>query len=186
MTEAQYLSGRLLLALPGIGDPRFEHAAIAMCAHDDNGALGVGIGHLRGGISFRDLLEDLGIEPGEAPDCPVHHGGPVETGRGFVLHSDDWHGEGTITVEPLGALSGSLDVLRAIAEGRGPSRWLFALGYSGWGPGQLDEEMRRHGWFAAEGKPDVIFSTPAEQRWNAIWHAEGIDPALLTNQTGRA
>lgn len=186
MTEAEYLSGRLLLALPGIGDPRFEHAAIAMCVHDDNGAFGIGIGHLRGGISFRELLEDVGIEPGEAPDCPVHHGGPVEPNRGFVLHSDDWGGEGTIVVSPLGALSGSLDVLRAIAEGRGPSRWLFALGYSGWGPGQLDEEMRRHGWFAAQGRPDTIFTTPAEQRWNAIWQAEGIDPAHLTSQTGRA
>ena len=186
MTEAEYLSGRLLLALPGIGDPRFEHAAIAMCAHDENGAFGIGVGHPRGGISFRELLDDVGIEPGEAPDCPVHHGGPVEPNRGFVLHSDDWGGEGTIAVSPLGALSGSLDVLRAIAEGRGPSRWLFALGYSGWGPGQLDEEMRRHGWFAAGGHPETIFSTPAEQRWTAIWHAEGIDPAHLTSQTGRA
>lgn len=186
MTDAQYLTGRLLLALPGIGDPRFEHAAIALCVHDQNGAFGLGVGHLRAGIGFRDLLEDVGIDPGVAPDCPVHHGGPVEPGRGFVLHSDDWGGEGTVAVEPLGALSGSLDVLRAIAEGRGPSRWLFALGYSGWGPGQLDEEMRRHGWFAAEGRQDIIFGTPAEQRWNAAWHAEGIDPALLSSETGRA
>lgn len=186
MTEAQYLSGRLLLALPGIGDPRFEHAAIALCVHDQNGAFGLGVGHLRTGIGFRDLLQDVGIDPGEAPDCPVHHGGPVEPGRGFVLHSNDWGGEGTIAVESLGALSGSLDVLRAIAEGRGPSRWLFALGYSGWGPGQLDGEMRRHGWFAAEGREDIVYATPAEQRWHATWHAEGIDPALLSSETGRA
>lgn len=186
MTEAQYLSGRLLLALPGIGDPRFEHAAIALCMHDENGALGIGVGHLREGIGFRDLLADVGIEPGVAPNCPIHHGGPVEPGRGFVLHSNDWVGEGTIAVESLGALSGTMDVLRAISEGRGPRHWLFALGYSGWGPGQLDGEMRRHGWFAAEGREDIVFSTPAEQRWSAAWHAEGIDPALLSSQTGRA
>ncbi len=186
MSEAQYLTGRLLLAMPGMGDPRFDHAVIAMCVHDENGALGIGIGHVRTGVSFRGLLEDVGIDPGQAPDCPVHHGGPVEPGRGFVLHSADWDGDGTITVSPLGALSASLEVLHAIAEGRGPSRWLFALGYAGWGPGQLDAEMRRHGWYAAQGHPEVLFDRPAESRWTAAWKADGIDPALLASETGRA
>lgn len=186
MTEAQYLSGRLLLAMPGMGDPRFDHAAIAMCVHDENGALGIGVGELREGITLHAMLRELGIEPGKAPDLPIHHGGPVETGRGFVLHTPDWSGQGTIEVHPLGAMSASLDVLKAIAEGRGPSRYLVALGYAGWGPGQLDAEMTRHGWFAATGRPSILFDTPAENRWTAAWQAEGIDPAHLVGQTGRA
>lgn len=186
MSEAQYLSGRLLLAMPGMGDPRFDRAVIAMCVHDENGAFGIGIGHIRAGIRFHELLAELGIDPGQAPDCAVHHGGPVEPGRGFVLHSADWEGEGTIEVNPLCALSASLDILKAIAEGRGPSRWLIALGYAGWGEGQLDGEMRRHGWYAAQGRPEILFDTPAEKRWTATWKAEGIDPALLASETGRA
>jgi len=186
MMEAQYLSGRLLLAMPGMFDPRFDHAVIAMCVHDEHGAMGIGLGRTRPDTSFHELLDDVGIDPGLADDRPVLDGGPVEQGRGFVLHSDDWAGEGTIQVRPFGALSGTLDVLRAIAEGRGPSRWLFALGYAGWGPGQLDEEMRHHGWYAAEGKPELLFDTPVEARWSATWRADGIDPALLASETGRA
>lgn len=186
MTDPQYLSGRLLLAMPGMFDPNFDRAVIAMCVHDENGALGIGVGHVRSDMGFHDLLEDLGIAPGEAPDCPVHHGGPVETARGFVLHSDDWGGEGTMAVTPFGGLSASLDILRAIAEGRGPSRWLIALGYAGWGPGQLDAEMRQHGWYAATGRPELLYDTPASERWTATWKAEGIDPALLVGATGNA
>lgn len=186
MTEAQYLSGRLLLAMPGMGDPRFDHAAIAMCVHDEQGALGIGISHVREGITFHSMLAELGIDPGVAPDCAIMHGGPVETGRGFVLHSSDWGGTGTIEVSPLGALSASLDILRAIAEGRGPSRWLIALGYAGWGPGQLEGEMRHHGWFVAQGRPEILFDTPVHDRWTATLKAEGIDPAHLVGQTGRA
>ena len=186
MTQAMYLSGRLLLALPGMGDPRFAHAAIALYVHDENGAFGVGVGQLRHGVTLHELMRELDIEPGVAPDCPIHDGGPVEPGRGFVLHSPDWESEDTLIVEPLGGLSASLDVLRAIAGGRGPAKWLVALGYAGWAPGQLDMEMRHHGWHAAEGRSEVLFDHPAERRWQAAWRAEGIDPALLSSETGRA
>jgi putative transcriptional regulator len=186
MTDAHYLAGRLLLAMPGMGDPRFAKAAIALYVHDANGAFGVGFAHLRSGVTLHALLEELDIEPGVAPDCPIHHGGPVEPGRGFVLHSPDWGGEDTLSVEPLGGLSTSLDVLRAIAEGHGPDKWLVALGYAGWGPGQLDMEMRHHGWYAAAGRSEILFERPAEMRWAATWRAEGIDPALLASETGRA
>ncbi len=186
MTEARYLAGRMLLAMPGMGDPQFDHAAIALCVHDQNGAFGLDLGTFREGVRLHELLEDLDIDPGEAPDCPVLHGGPCEPGRGFVLHSPDWGCAESLTVPSLGILSASLDVLRAIAEGRGPSRWLIALGYAGWGPGQLDAEMRHHGWYAAEGRSAILFETPAERRWTAAWRAEGIDPALLASQTGRA
>ncbi|BEU99298.1 YqgE/AlgH family protein [Novosphingobium olei] len=186
MTEAQYLSGRLLLAMPGMGDARFDHAVIAMCVHDDHGALGIGLGQVREGISFHGLLRDVGIDPGVAPDVPILVGGPVETARGFVLHSDDWGGDGTVHVAGLCALSASLDVLRAIAEGRGPSKWLVALGYAGWSAGQIEGEMRQHGWHAVQGRREILFDTPVENRWKAAWRAEGIDPSHLVAATGRA
>ena len=186
MTTARFLAGRLLLAMPGMFDPRFARAVIAMCIHDENGALGIGVGQVHDGLRFRAVLEQSGIDPGEAPDAPVHIGGPVEPQRGFILHSTDWGGIGTVDVAPLCALSFSHDVLRAIAEGRGPSRWLFALGYAGWGEGQLEGEMREHGWFAAGPHPEILFETPAEKRWQATWKAEGIDPALLASETGHA
>ena len=186
MDSPRFLSGKLLLAMPGIGDPRFEHAVIVMCVHDENGAVGIGIGHQRAGIGVRGLLEQLGLDPGGARDGPVLHGGPVEPGRGFVLHSDDWGGQDTIQVVGLGSLTGTIDVLKAIAEGRGPSRYLVALGYAGWGEGQLDEEMTRHGWFAARTNPKILFETPADERWAAAFKAEGVDPRLLASETGAA
>jgi len=186
MSDAQYLSGRFLLAMPGMFDPRFDHSVSVMCVHDEHGAMGIGIGHLRQNVHFHEVLLELGIDPGVAPDCPVHHGGPVEPSRGFILHSTDWGGAETIEVQPLCALSASMDILRAITEGRGPSHWLFALGYAGWGPGQLENEMRHHGWYAAAGRQEILFETPAEQRWTAAWKAEGVDPALLSPMTGQA
>jgi len=176
--------------MPGMSDPRFERAVIAMCVHDENGAVGVGIGHKRAGLKFRALLKQLDLDPGEAPDCAVHHGGPVEPGRGFVLHSNDWGGQDTLQVTgPAGqlfAMTGTIDVLRAIAEGRGPSRWIVALGYAGWEGGQLEEEMTRHGWFAADGDEAILFDTPTDERWAAAFKASGIDPRLLSSQTGAA
>lgn len=186
MSEAHYLSGRLLLAMPGMGDPRFDHSVIAMCMHDETGAFGIGVGHVREGVRFHALLSELDIDPGVAPDCLVHHGGPVEPGRGFVLHSTEWTGDGMAEIAPLCGLSASLDILRAIARGEGPRQWLIALGYAGWGAGQLDGEMRRHGWHAAEGRSEILFDTPVNDRWTATWRAEGIDPALLANVTGSA
>lgn len=184
--DGAYLTGKLLLALPGMGDPRFTHAVISMINHDAEGALGIGIGQLRDGISLHPMLEELGIEPGAAPDCPIHFGGPVEPQRGFVLHTPDWDGPGTVQAPPLCALSASLEVLRAIAAGEGPSRFLVALGYAGWGAGQLDGEMRCHGWQVVEGSDELLWDVPAEARWARSWRAAGIDPALLSSETGRA
>jgi putative transcriptional regulator len=189
-SQPTFLSGKLLLAMPGMADPRFERAVIAMCVHDENGAIGVGVGHKRAGINFRGLLKQLDIDPDQAPDCAVHHGGPVEPGRGFVLHSTDWGGQDTLHVAgPKGeifAMTGTIDILKAIAEGKGPARWIAALGYAGWGEGQLDEEMTRHGWFAAQGDADILFDTPTDERWAAAFKAEGIDPRLLASETGAA
>ena len=169
-TEVQTLAGRLLLAMPGMGDPRFERATIALFVHDAQGAFGIDLGTLRTDIGFHGLLTELGIKPGRAPDCPVLHGGPVEPGRGFVLHSPDWTGAGTLAVPPLGALTATPEILEAIAAGQGPRHWLIALGYAGWGPGQLDGEMQ----CTAGMRPKAALRSCSRRRPNgAGWRAGG-------------
>lgn len=185
-SASPYLTGQFLLAMPGIGDPRFERAVIAVCAHDKGGAIGIGLGARIAGLSFHDLLAQLGIEAGEAPDVPIHFGGPVEPRRGFVVHSKDWGGQDTIDVAGRWALSGTTDVLRAIAAGKGPGRWLVALGYAGWSEGQLEEEMTRHGWFSTAADVDLIYATETRNRWARGFETAGIDPRLLTAQGGTA
>lgn len=186
MDMPTYLSGQLLLAMPGIGDPRFERAVIAMCSHDAEGALGIGLGRIVPRIGFHDLLEQLGIDPGEAPDAPVHVGGPVEPQRGFVLHSSDWGGQGSIDVAGRWTLSGTLDVLKAIAEGKGPSRWAAALGYAGWGAGQLEEELCGNGWFAVPASDRLLYGCDVAERWPEAFAAAGIDTRLLAADYGTA
>lgn len=189
MSDPRFLSGKLLLAMPGIGDSRFERAVIMMCVHDEQGAVGIGIGHQRAEMGLRGLLEQLGIDPGEAEDRPIFHGGPVEPGRGFVIHSEDWGGQDTIkVVSEAGnfALTGTIDVLEAIAKGRGPARFVVSLGYAGWDEGQLDEEMTRPGWFTATGSADILFDLPATEKWEAAFRSEGIDPRLLDHEGGEA
>ena len=180
--QPNFLSGKLLLAMPGMADPRFERAVIAMCIHDENGAIGIGIGQKRAGITFRALLRQLEIEPGEAPDCAVHHGGPVEPGRGFILHSTDWGGQDSVQVNgehgALFAMTGTVNILKAIAAGSGPTRWIAALGYAGWGEGQLEGEMNS-ARLGLQPRADeaILFDTPTDERWAAAFKVEGIDLA---------
>lgn len=183
---APFLTGQFLLAMPGIGDPRFDRAVIAMCVHDEHGALGIDIATPIDDMSLHDLLSQFEIDSDNAPDAPIGMGGPVEPGRGFVLHSNDWGGQDTINVAGKWSLSGSIDALRAIAERRGPSRWLVALGYAGWGEGQLDQEMTRHGWFNVPGDTGLMFDVPPHERWTAAFRGAGIDPTLLAHTAGRA
>ncbi len=186
MDETAYLSGQFLLALPGMGDPRFHRAVIAMCAHDARGALGVGVGMIVPGITLHGLLEQVDIPPGSAPDIPIHYGGPVEPQRGFVLHGLEWSGEDSLRVGDRWALTSTLDVLRAIAEGVGPKRFVVALGYAGWGEGQLDEEMTRYGWFATPGSAALLFETDTASRWARGFADAGIDVRLLAATSGTA
>ncbi len=186
MEKAVFLSGQFLLAMPGMSDPRFARAVIAMCSHDSTGAVGIGLGATIDGLGFHDLLEQFGIPHGDAPNAPVHFGGPVEQRRGFVIHSLDWGGQGTIDVAGRWALSSTIDVLRAIAEGKGPSHWVVALGYAGWDAGQLEGELARPGWFNVVGDPDLVFETDADDRWTHAFAAAGVDPRLLVAQTGTA
>jgi putative transcriptional regulator len=186
MQTPAYLSGQFLLAMPGMIDPRFDHAVIAICAHDKDGAIGIGVGATIDGLGLHDLLDQFEIAHGVAPDAPVHFGGPVEPRRGFVVHSNDWGGQDTIDVAGRWCLSSTVDVLRAIAEGSGPTRWLVALGYAGWGEGQLDGELLRPGWFHVEGDAGLLFDAPAETRWTSAFAQAGIDTRLLAPTTGTA
>jgi putative transcriptional regulator len=186
MEKTAFLSGQFLLAMPGMSDPRFARAVIAMCSHDASGAVGIGVGATIDGLGLHDLFEQLEIAPGDAPNAPVHFGGPVEQRRGFVIHSLDWGGQGTIDVAGRWALSSTIDVLRAIAEGKGPTRWVVALGYAGWAEGQLEGELARPGWFNVGGDTDLLFETDADDRWTHAFAAAGVDPRLLVAQTGTA
>lgn len=172
--------------MPGMADSRFDRSVNVICVHDEHGALGIDIGHVREGVSFHEVLEELDIDPGVAPDCPVLHGGPVEPGRGFILHSTDWGGADTIQVQPLCALSASQDVLRAIAAGRGPRHWLMALGYAGWGAGQLEQEIARNDWLHVAPDEDLLFVGPDETRWRRALAKLKVDPLLLSGAAGRA
>lgn len=185
MDSPRFLTGQLLLAMPGIGDPRFERAVIAVCAHDEQGALGVGIGAVIEGLGLHDVLDQFEIDRGSAPDSPVHFGGPVEPTRGFVIHSNDWSGQDSIDVAGRWALTGTVDILRAIAAGNGPARWLVALGYAGWEAGQLDGEMLRHGWFSTPGEIATIYDQHVD-RWADSFMQAGVDPRLLSPQGGTA
>lgn len=186
MDEPRFLTGQFLLAMPGIGDPRFERSVIALCAHDEEGAVGIGIADPIEGLTLHALLDQLEIPRDHVDDGPVHLGGPVEPRRGFVLHSLDWSGQDTVDVNGRWGMTGTLDVLRAIGEGEGPKRYLVALGYAGWGPGQLDEEMTRHGWFTTPADAALIFTGKAFTRWQRGFESAGVDPALLVGGAGRA
>ncbi|MEK6638080.1 MAG: YqgE/AlgH family protein [Pseudomonadota bacterium] len=186
MDEPRFLSGKLLLAMPGIGDPRFERAVIAVCSHDEHGALGIGVGHVAAQINLKALLKQFDVETDHLSDVPVYHGGPVEPQRGFVLHSRDWAGQGTIDVAGRWGMTGTTDVLRVIGTQQGPRRWLLSLGYAGWGAGQLDGEMKRHGWHTADGDDHLLFDVPVDQKWSASFAQQGIDSRLLASESGNA
>jgi putative transcriptional regulator len=182
------LAGKFLLAMPGMGDPRFDKSVILICAHSDDGAMGLIINKPSKDLSFADLLEHLDIprEP-EGRDIAVHFGGPVERGRGFVLHSRDYRG-GAATMRIAGGygMTATLDVLEALARGDGPHRAILALGYTGWGPGQLESEIGRNDWLTSEADPALVFSADDRGKWVAALHQMGIDPLTLSAVAGRA
>lgn len=187
MSSPLFLSGQLLLSMPGIGDPRFEQVVIAMCVHDDDGALGIVTNQPLDGLSVRDLMAQLGVDPGVTPmGATVMAGGPVEPTRGFVLHSPEYSGQSSIAVGDHWGLTSTLDVLRDIAAGKGPQRWISALGYTGWGAGQLEGELRRHGWQTAPGDAGIIFDVGVSARWATAYERLGIAVGRLSAEAGRA
>lgn len=185
--DERFLAGQLLIAMPGMQDERFAKSVIYMCAHNEEGAMGLVINQVLDSLSFPDLLEQLEIEEGEFVDgVQVHFGGPVEAGRGFVLHSTDYDQDATLPVDDDIALTATIDVLKAITHGKGPRNCLLALGYAGWGPGQLDSEIRANGWLHAAADPELVFDLDADTKWERAIAKIGIDPRMLSDEAGHA
>jgi putative transcriptional regulator len=182
------LSGKLLIAMPGMGDPRFEHSVIFMCAHSGEGSMGLIVNKPAPGLEMDDLLEQLDIPKGEGSrGVHVHFGGPVEHGRGFVLHSGDYAAHAsTLKVDPNFGMTATLDILQDMASGGGPSQRLLALGYAGWGPGQLEEEIVANGWLTCDASPEIVFAADDSAKWLAALKSMGIDPLMLSPDAGRA
>ncbi len=182
------LAGKLLIAMPGMGDPRFEHSVIFLCAHSDDGAMGLIVNKPAADLSFSQLLDQLGIPHGEGSrDIRIHLGGPVEHGRGFVLHSGDYHGQGTtMKVDARFGMTATLDVLQALAEGEGPEQSILALGYAGWGPGQLEDEILGNGWLTCEATEALVFGAADAGKWEGALKTIGVSPLSLSAAAGRA
>ena len=182
------LTGKLLIAMPGMGDPRFDGSVILLCSHSDEGAMGLIVNKPASDVRLSDLLEQLDIDVRAVNLARlVHFGGPVEGGRGFVLHSPDYGSRiHTLEVIPGVCLTATLDILEDIAAGKGPEKALMLLGYAGWGPGQLEGEMARNGWLTADAAPELIFGTPDGQKWSEALKTLGIEPVMLSGSAGHA
>ncbi len=190
-----FLDGQLLIAMPSMADKRFARSVVYMCAHSGDGAMGIVINKLANEVSFRDLLVQLDIvQARNEPDLPggvdnvrVHRGGPVETGRGFVLHSADFFLENaTLPIAEGICLTATLEILRAISDGRGPDRALLALGYAGWRPGQLEFEIQANGWLHSQADSDILFDDDIDAKYDRALAKIGIEPAMLSDEAGHA
>lgn len=183
------LTGKLLMAMPSMGDPRFAGAVIYLCVHSPGQAMGLIINKPMDEITFTELMEQLEIaKTTQAPQVPVCYGGPVELRRGFVLHSSDYkpRGEEGLRVDHRFAMTGTLDILEDIAAGRGPHKSLLALGYAGWGAGQLDAEIQRNDWLTADATPELVFDLAMDAKWDAALESLGVHPLMLSSEAGHA
>jgi len=183
-----FFSGQLLIAMPGISDPRFERALILICAHDNEHAMGLALNRPIEGLTVPDLLDRLEIKSNiTLPPDLVLMGGPVERERGFVLHTGDYHGEHSLEVSADVALTATREVLEAMAGRNGaPSRSLLALGYAGWGAGQLEKEIKQNVWLTCEPDQDLIFDHDYDRKWSRALAKLGVDPERLGSAAGRA
>ncbi len=190
-----FLDGQLLIAMPSMADKRFARSVVYICAHSGDGAMGIVINKLATEVTFRDLLVQLDIvQPANEPDLPggvdnvrVHRGGPVETGRGFVLHSSDFFIENaTLPIADGVCLTATLEILRAISEGRGPDHALLALGYAGWRPGQLEFEIQSNGWLHSQADGGILFDDDIDAKYDRALAKIGIEPAMLSIEAGHA
>jgi len=196
LTLGSNLEGQFLIAMPGMADGRFARSVIYLCAHSDEGAMGLIINQPVDDLSFGELLEQIDIfEDEEAPveinppDAarPIYTGGPVEQSRGFVLHSPDYISESsTIQITEGICLTATTDILRAIATGNGPAHCMLALGYAGWAPGQLESELAANGWLNCAADPEIVFGEEAQLKYEQALSKLGVNPSHLVNSAGRA
>jgi putative transcriptional regulator len=185
--DADFLTGHLLIAMPTMEDPRFAHSVIYLCAHTPEGAMGLVLNRPLQKPKFDDLLRQLEVAPvPPARRIRLCQGGPMDNARGFVLHTTDWTGEGSLRVNDAVALTASLDVLKAIAEGNGPREGILALGYAGWGPGQLDAEIQQNAWLSVQADETIVFDGDHDTKWRRALAKLHIDPLLLSGAVGHA
>lgn len=186
-TDSGYLAGQILIAMPTMQDPRFERAIVYMCAHTPQGAMGLVINRLLGEFTFPELLDQIGIKPVRPHgDVRVHFGGPVEPGRGFVLHSADFQIDGTLLFDDGVALTASVDILKAMAEGNGPRQALLALGYAGWSAGQLESEIQTNSWLSVGADEGLVFDDDLGSKWARAMTKLGVDTGMLSGSAGHA
>lgn len=193
MAKQGYLSGQLLLAMPSMTDPRFDGSVIYICTHSEEGAMGLVINKLCDNIDFPDLLNQLNIDHDDdeviensLDKITLHEGGPVESGRGFILHSADYVQETTLIISETIALTATIDILTAIAGGEGPQDYLIALGFSGWGRGQLESEIMRNSWLSIEADEELVFRTDLDLKLPRALAKLGVDISMLSSQFGTA
>lgn len=185
--NSKYLTGKILIAMPSLPDPRFSKAIVLICGHDDNGAMGLIINRPLLSLTFNELLQNLKIEShSDYNFLKLYFGGPVEMGRGFVLHSPDYRHESTLSISPLVQLTATSDILRAIVNGEGPRKALLSLGYSGWGSGQLEKEIVANGWLVSDLDDSILFDVDVDQRWGKSLINCGIRPEALSLEGGSA
>jgi putative transcriptional regulator len=181
------LAGQLLVAMPQMQDPRFQRSVILMCAHNEEGAMGIVVNKLIEELNLPELLSQLGVEaPRLGGRRHVHFGGPVECGRGFVLHSSDYQEPTTLVVGECFALTATLDILRTIGRGEGPQKSFLALGYAGWGPGQLDAEIQANGWLTVAPDEEIVFGPLHTDKWQQALAKLGVHPLTLSGDAGHA
>ena len=188
MTQDIELNGKLLIAMPGMLDPRFAQSVVFLCAHSDDGAMGIVVNKPTSDLRLRELLDQLSINPGEDfRNLPIHFGGPVEHGRGFVLHDFGYHSSiSTLNVNDDFAMTATMDVLEDLADGRGPGKAIIALGYAGWGPGQLEAEIAQNGWLTCDADCEIVFDMPDASKWEAALKKLGISALTLSSDAGHA
>ena len=185
--DESYVTGQLLIAMPGMRDERFAKSVIYMCAHSEEGAMGLVLNQRLDSLTFAELISQLELDEKHlSKDVPVHFGGPVESGRGFVLHTSDYQQDATLEVVNGVALTATVEILKAIAQGKGPQKSLLALGYAGWGPGQLDLEIRANGWLQVPSDSEIIFDIEPDTKWERAIQRLGIDPRMLSDDVGHA
>ena len=185
--DESYVTGQLLIAMPGMRDERFAKSVIYMCAHSEEGAMGLVLNQRLDSLTFAELISQLELDEKHlSRDVPVHFGGPVESGRGFVLHTSDYQQDATLEVVNGVALTATVEILKAIAQGKGPQKSLLALGYAGGGPGQLDMEIRANGWLQVPSDSEIIFDIEPDTKWERAIERLGIDPRMLSDDVGHA
>ncbi len=183
-----FLYGKLLIAMPGMSDPRFEQSVILMIAHSDTGAMGLIVNKPIPQLGFRDLMQKMDVATSDRTSArPVLFGGPCETDHGYVLHGPERsHRSSTLAVTPDILLTPTVDMLRAIADGRGPERWLMALGYAGWGAGQIESEIVANGWIHCDADAGLVFDAADAEKWRLAFGKLGAGLSGLSSEAGRA